>query len=161
MEKASVRIYYGSGAGKSSAALGYAVRAASEGRTVYIIQFMKAEMNYDYMKKLEPEVKFFRFERTKERFNDLPEDRKSEEVQNMRNGIMYAKKVLSTGECDLLVLDEVLGLVQEGIIAEEDLAEILSQRSVNTDIILTGTNLSPLVSAQADFVYRISEEKGV
>lgn len=160
MEKATIRTYCGTGAGKSSAALGCAVREASEGRLVYIIQFMKAEMNYEYLKKLEPEIKIFRFERTKTSFDDLPEDRRSEEIQNMKNGLNFARKVISTGECDLLVLDEVLGLVDEGIITDDELASILTPTVLHTDIILTGTNLTPAIAKKADYVYRITEEKG-
>lgn len=160
MDKSTIRVYCGTGAGKSSAALGYALRAASEGRLVYIIQFMKAEMNDDYLKKLEPEIKIFRFERTKGSFDDLPADRREEEIQNMKNGLNFARKAISTGECDMLVLDEVLGLVDEGIISDADLAALLSPTVLHTDIILTGKNLTSAIAKKADDVYRITEEKG-
>ncbi len=160
MEKSTIRAYYGTGAGKSSAALGYALRSASEGRLVYIIQFMKAEMNEEYLKKLEPEVKLFRFERTKDSFRDLPADKRDEEIQNMKNGLNFARKAISTGECDMLILDEVLGLIDEGIITDGELASVLSPTVLHTDIILTGTFITPAIAEKADYVYRITEEKG-
>ena len=160
MEKSTIRAYYGTGAGKSSAALGYAVRGASEGRLVYIVQFMKAEMNYDYLKKLEPEIKVFRFERTKDSFEDLPADKRDEEIQNMKNGLNFARKVISTGEADLQILDEVLGLIDENIISDAELAGVLSPPVLTTDIILTGTHITPAIENKADFVYSITEEKG-
>ena len=65
---------------------------------------------------MEPEIKLFRFEKSDSNFVELPEEKKQEEIQNIRNGIGFAKKVLTTGECDLLILDEVLGLVEKDII---------------------------------------------
>ena len=63
------------------------------------------------MKRLEPEIKIFRFEKSDEDYVNLSEERKTEEWQNIRNGLNFAKKVLYTGECSLLILDEVLGLI--------------------------------------------------
>ena len=56
---------------------------------------------------------------------ELPEEKKQEEIQNIRNGIGFAKKVLTTGECDLLILDEVLGLVEKDIITEEMICDCI------------------------------------
>ena len=77
---------------------------------------------------MEPEIKLFRFEKSDGNFVELPEEKKQEEIQNIRNGIGFAKKVLTTGECDLLILDEVLGLVEKDIITEDDLKALLECR---------------------------------
>ena len=45
MEKKTIQVYYGTGAGKSSAALGSAIRCAGEGETVYVVQFLKGQIN--------------------------------------------------------------------------------------------------------------------
>ena len=65
MEKGSVQIYYGAGRGKTNAALGNALRAAGENKSVIIIQFLKGKTDDQiaYMKQLEPEIKVFRFEK--------------------------------------------------------------------------------------------------
>ena len=55
--------------------------------------------------------KLFRFERENESYDCLLDSQKKEERQNILNGFNFAKKVIDTGECDVLVLDEVLGLV--------------------------------------------------
>ena len=75
------------------------------------------------------------------------------------NGINFAKKVLSTGECDVLVLDEVLGIVDEGIATAEEILEVLRERSVFTTVILTGRSLPEQIRAIADQVLRIDSEK--
>ena len=106
MEKGTIQVYYGNGQGKSAAALGNAIRFASQGKKCIIIEFLKSETNTDYFEKLEPEIKLFRFERSKDGFENLTEEQKEEEKINILNGLNYAKKVLGTGECDLLILDE-------------------------------------------------------
>ena len=159
MEKGTIQAYYGSGQGKSAAALGYALRFASEGRSTIIIQFLKSENDSDYLEKLEPEIKLFRFERSKEGFQNLTEEQKQEEKINILNGLNYAKKVLDTGECDLLILDEILGVVDEGIVSEQDIMEVLEGKSVFTNVILTGLNMTPGLFEIADSVLNIKPEK--
>ena len=92
-------------------------------------------------------------------FDELPEDKKHEETLNIKNGLNYAKKVLSTGECDLLILDEVLGLIDNRIITVGDLEEILSQKMEDTRIILTGITMNDEVCMLADDVSRIETHK--
>lgn len=107
---------------------------------------------------MEPEIKLFRFEKSDGNFVELPEEKKQEEIQNIRNGIGFAKKVLTTGECDLLILDEVLGLVEKGIITEDDLKALLECRG-DTDVILTGITLNDEICVLADEVSKIETVK--
>lgn len=160
MAKGSVTIYSGDGRGKSPAALGRAVQTAVGGGSVVLIQFLKGRglEESEFLRRLEPEIKLFRFEKSDENFEELPEERKQDEIGNIRNGINYAKKVLSTGECDLLILDEVLGLVEKGILQAEDLKSLLDCRGA-TDVILTGINLSDEVCVLADEVSKIETVK--
>lgn len=159
MEKKTIQVYYGTGAGKSSAALGSAIRCAGEGETVYVVQFLKGQINSEYLNKLEPEIKIFRFERSKECFDELSPEEKEDEKQNIRNGLNFAKKVLATGECDMLVLDEVLGAISEGLITEDDLKNVLGARSIMTQVILTGMKLTEGIRVVADQVFNIVPEK--
>ncbi len=154
-----IQVYHGEGAGKSSAALGHAVRAAAAGKTAYVIQFLKGQLASDYVLRLDPELKVFRFEQSPVWFDSLSEEEQKEERQNILNGLNFAKKVLATDECDLLVLDEVMGAIGEGIIDEADLLSILSVRSQNVDIILTGRTLPDGVAQIADSILNIMIEK--
>lgn len=150
----NIQIFAGNGHGKSPAALGEALLAAARGRHVVIIQFLKGKglEDSDFQKRLEPEIKLFRFEKSDCDFFELPKEKQQEEVQNIRNGLNFAKKVLSTGECDLLILDEVLGLVDNSIIGEEELKSVLEARGEDTDVVLTGIYLSEEMRALADSV---------
>ena len=183
MEKGLVYIYAGDGRGKFPAAIGRAVQAAVEGRQVVIIQFLKGKglQDSEFLRRMEPEIKLFRFEKSDENFEELPEERKQEEIRNIKNGLNFAKKVLSTGECDLLILDEVLGLVEKGIVSplheflptkEEDIAEIAGELKVSveelkamldcredTSVILTGITLSDEICLLADEISKIETVK--
>lgn len=160
MEKGTVHIYTGDGSGKSPAALGRAVQAAAEEKQVVIIQFLKEKGlgDSDFVKRMEPEIKLFRFEKSDENFEELSEEKKTEEIMNIRNGISFANKVLSTGECHLLILDELLGLVEKDIISVDEVKHLLEQRG-ETDVILTGISLSDGVCVLADEVSQIETLK--
>lgn len=155
-----IHIYTGDGRGKSPAALGRAVQAAASGEQVVIIQFLKEKGlgDTEFVRRMEPDIKLFRFEKSDENFEELSEEKKAEEAINIRNGLNFANKVLSTGECNLLILDEVLGLVDKHIIEVEDLRALLAQKG-DTDIILTGISLNDEVCILADEVSKIETLK--
>ena len=161
LEKGSVQIYYGEGRGKTNAALGNALRAAGEGKTVVIVQFLKGKRgdNLDYLLRLEPEIRIFRFEKSEGYYNELSEEEKNEEKMNMKNGLNYAKKVLVTGECNVLILDVILGLVDNGVISPEELEAVLLTRTDDVEIILTGRVLGSSLREYADEIYHITAEK--
>lgn len=159
MDKGIIQIYYGEGQGKTSAALGNAIRKASNGQSAYVVQFMKGQLDTEYLTRLEPEVKVFRFERCSEGFDALDEADKQEQKQNIQNGLNFAKKALVTGQCDMLVLDEVLGLVKEGMATEDQILEVLQAKSLYTDVILTGRDSLPRVFDMADNILNIVPEK--
>ena len=68
---------------------------------------------------------------------------------------MPAKKVLNTGECNLLILDEVLGLIDNGIISMEELEAVLQAKSDETTIIMTGITVNEKLCSLADEVSKI------
>ena len=156
MERGVIQIYYGEGRGKSTAALGNALRKADAGKNVIIVQFLKAKKEEpgELLQRLEPEIKFLA-----ECFADLSEDEKKEESANMKNGLNFARKVLATSECDLLVLDEILGVVDAGVISVEELCAIIRAKTEETDVILTGRRLPEELREIADEVYNIIAEK--
>ena len=160
MANGLVHIYAGDGRGKSPAAIGRAVQAAAEGKKVIIIQFLKGRglQDSNFLQRMEPEIKIFHFEKSDETYEELSDEKKAEECYNIKNGVNFAKKVLSTGTCDLLILDEMLGLVEKEIITEDEVKELLALRG-NTDVILTGAKLSDEVCFLADEVSKIETVK--
>ena len=92
----------------------------------------------DFLKKLEPEIKLFSFDKFAKPFSELTDQEKDEELIHFRTGYSFAKKVVSTGECDVLILDEVLGLYNIGALKQEDLTALLDQAQDGMEIYLTG-----------------------
>ncbi len=162
MGKGRLQIYFGNGKGKTTAAVGQAIREASRGRSVFIVEFLKERQQDEelsFIQRLEPEIKLFRFQRQDQAFMDLTPQQRAEETMNMKNGIAFARKVLATVECDVLILDEILGLVEHGIVKPEEIAELLDEASEETEVIFTGIRLCPELMELADEVYQITALK--
>lgn len=157
MKKGMIYIYGGEGHGKSPAALGKALQSACRGEDVVIIRFLKGRgmSDSEFVKRLEPEIKLFRFEKSDEDFRQLSEERKAEEIYNIKNGLNFVKKVMNTGECSLLILDEVLELLNNGIISVEELRNLLLCKPEEMDVIMTGNTLNDEVCRLADEVTRV------
>ena len=85
--------------------------------------------------------------------------RQAEEKLNMKNGLNFAKKVLVTGECNVLILDEVLGLIDAGVISSEELEAVLKAKMDETEVIMTGRVLEESIRSYADEIYKITAEK--
>lgn len=157
MSRGIVQIYCGDGKGKTNAAIGCGIRAAGQGKSVIVIQFLKGKNTDElsFLKRLEPEIKVFRFEKSEDFFDKLPEEVKEEEIMNIRNGMNFSKKVLVTGECNVLILDEILGLLDKEIISKEELINIIKAKDNDTDLILTGIRYGDEICQYADEVSKI------
>ena len=158
MASGRVRVICGPGNGKSASAIGYAMMGVFHGKRVIMVQFLKGmlgEEASDVLKRLEPDLKFFRFEHSKERFEDLAEEQKQEELMNMRNGFNFARKVMTTGECDILILDEILGIVDQGIITGEEFRSFLESRDKEMELIMTGRVCPEGIENYVDDISRV------
>ena len=154
MDRGVIQVYYGEGHGKSTAAIGNAIRIASEGKSVIIIQFLKGknENELTFLSRLEPEIKIFRFAKSDECFEALSEEAKQEESMNLRNGFNYGKKVVTTGACDMLILDEK-------VISPEEICELFAAKPEEMTLVCTGRVLDEKIREAADEVYNIAPEK--
>lgn len=109
----------------------------------------------DCVRRLEPELKIFRFEETDEVYEKLDDQMKLEENQNILNAMNFARKVLSVGECDVLILDEILELLDYHIIKVEDIIGLIEKKPDYIEMILTGRNLPKELEDYADYISRI------
>lgn len=160
MKHGNVEVICGTGLGKTALALGKGIAALTEQKRIIMIQFLKGSAKkegLDQLRKLEPDFKVFRFEKSAAFFADLTEEEKAEELINIRNGFNFAKKVVATGECDMLILDEVLGLIDQNIITLEDFEKLLDAREEDMSLVLTGKvfpeKLKPYVDAISTIEY--------
>ena len=156
-----IHLYCGQGMGKSSAAIGQAVRYACKGKTVFIVRFLKgkASVEYDFLRRLEPEIKLFSFDKFDEPYAALSEEEKAEEASHIKNGMGYARKVAATGECDMLVLDEALDLITLGIITPEELEEVITSAGQEVRVVITGSDRHEEIWPCVDRVTEVSTLK--
>lgn len=153
-EKGLTQIYCGLGKGKTSVAIGQAIRAVGYGKRAIVIQFLKgrATSRLDYLNAMEPEVRLFRFEKKDKFYEDLTDEEKKEENLNIRNGLNFARKVLLTEECDMLILDEILGALEFGIVSEEEIESLIQAKDYETELIMTGNVVTEALKNAADRV---------
>ena len=161
VKKGRINVYYGAGKGKSTAAIGKALTDAGNGCNVFVIQFLKGRYTeiLKYLKRLEPELKVFSFEKIDRFYEELNDKEKEEEKFNILNGVNFTKKVVSIGECDILVLDEFLGLVDLGIITVNDVLNILKSKPEDMEIIMTGRSMPEELIDAVDYISRIDVVK--
>ena len=158
MDGRIIQVIYGEGLGKSSAAVGKCIQALSHGKRVIFISFLKGKGfgEYECLKRLEPEMKIFCFEKEEECYAALSLEKKEEEKQNILNGFHFANKVAETGECELLVLDEVLGLLDLGMISIQDLYRLIEHSgNYDTSLVMTGKYIPKELLQHIDVVSEI------
>ncbi len=162
LQKKIVQIYYGNGKGKTTAAMGQSIRAASKGLRTIIIQFLKGKdaQEFSYLQKLEPDIKLFRFEKADAFYGELTPEEQAEERKNILNGWNFARKVLNAGECDMLVLDEVLGLVDLGILTLQDIIDLIELKDDYFKLVMTGLHMPKELEEYADMISFVEQKKG-
>ena len=78
---------------------------------------------------------------------------------NLRNGFNYGKKVVTTGACDMLILDEVLGIVDEKVISPEEICELFAAKPEEMTLVCTGRVLDEKsVRQQTRFIISTPEK---
>lgn len=152
-----VQVYTGDGKGKTTAALGLAVRAAGAGLRVLFVQFVKG-MEYSEMKALQ-------------RFADLITVRQygrgcfiygeppAEDCAAAKAGLDDVRAALVSGEFDVVVLDEANIATSLGLFTVRELLEVIAARPTGVELVITGRDADPRVVAAADLVTEMREIK--
>ena len=162
MERKLTEVYCGDGIGKTTLAIGQSLRACGQGKSVIIIQFLKGRerRELDFLEELDNmDIKIFRFERMNRCYEELSIEEKEEERLNILNGLNFARKVVVTQECDFLVLDEILGLLDCGIITVEGIADILKHKDESMHIVMTGWNFPEELRPYVDVITTLNTEE--
>lgn len=159
MQKGLIQVYTGDGKGKTTAALGLALRAVGHGLKVLVIQFMKGNINYGELessKKLSPylTIKPMGRETFVSRTHPDPVD-----VRMVQDAFDLAKRVLDEEVYDILILDEINVAVDYGLIPLPDLLHLLDAKPVGVELVLTGRNARPEILEKADLVTEMVEQK--
>jgi len=159
LDQGFVQIYTGNGKGKSTAAIGQAVRAAGFGLKTYIAQFMK-EYPYNELKSLKHLSEWVTIEQFgSDEFvykKELPDE---EELAKAKKGLQTAKEKMLSGEYDLIILDEAIVAIYFQLIETKELVEFIKIKPVNVELILTGRYCPEELIELADLVTEMKEVK--
>ena len=161
LQNGYIQIYTGNGKGKTTAALGQALRAVGRECKVYMVQFLKSFETGELLSapRLEPYFKIFRFEKKRNFFWLLNDDEKAELKQEIERAVEFVKGVVRRNECDILILDEILGALRNGLVELDEIKGILSMKPSSLEIILTGRDAPQELIDLADLVTEMREVK--
>lgn len=154
-----VMVYTGNGKGKTTAALGQALRAIGHDRKVCIIQFMKGSKNYGELQaaiKYLPDLEIVQsgLETFVDRDNPAQID-----IDLARRGLGIAKNAAVSGKYQLLILDEINVALDFHLLALEEVIQFIKEKPPKLDLILTGRGAAREITELADLVSEISEIK--
>ncbi len=157
MEQGYVHVYTGNGKGKTTAAVGVAVRAAGAGLRVWIGQFLKGRncSEHKALEKFKPLVEVERF--GDENFITSKPDQRARSLA--KDGLERARVVLQSKEYDLVILDEAAVAVYFNLFDISLLLNLLDSRPKETEMIITGRNAPQELIDRADLVTEMREIK--
>lgn len=160
-ERGLVIVYTGDGKGKTTAALGMALRAVGRGWRVLMIQFGKGAWHYaelDSSQRLAPDFEILPMGIG---FYKILDDKHSEAEHRAaaQNALTFARAKMDTGEYDMLILDEVNGLVGAGLVSLQDILQLLDTKPADLTLVLTGRNAPQEIIERADLVTEMREIK--
>ncbi len=154
-----IQVYTGNGKGKTTAALGLACRAVGYGFTVFIIQFMKGNIEYGELetaRKLAPYLTIRQMGRECLVRRDSPDP---VDVQCAQEALAMAREVIREGKYDIVILDEINVVVDLGLVKKEEVLELMDMRPAHVELILTGRYAAPEIIDRADLVTEMVEIK--
>jgi cob(I)alamin adenosyltransferase len=158
LEKGLTQVYTGDGKGKTSAAFGLALRAIGRGLKVYVIQFIKGGFDYGelYVVKLLPNFKMEAFGRGKF-VTEVPPTK--EDVKLAKEALKLASEVVSGGEYDVVILDEINVALSLKLIGVNEVTDMIRNKPEHVELVLTGRDAPPEVVELADLVTEMKEVK--
>jgi cob(I)alamin adenosyltransferase len=157
--KGLVLVYTGNGKGKTTAALGLALRSIGHGRHVFMVQFKKSDSSYGEIQAISKYLPDFRvLQSGKNKMSSdgaLVEDERSVVLDGFNQG----KEALVSGEYDLVIFDEINVVMDHGQLTVQEVKDMLSLRPEHVDVVLTGRNAPEEIVNIADLVSEVQEIK--
>ena len=150
----TVQVYTGDGKGKTTAALGLAMRAVGHGLSVYMLQFMKGSSNYGELASAEKLPGFIIEQSGRDEFVDRKNPAQVD-IDFAARGLEKVKAAAMSGEYDLVILDEVNVALDFGLIALGDILSLIENRPAHVELVLTGRSAHPDVVRAADLVSEV------
>ncbi len=157
--KGYIQVYTGNGKGKTTAALGLALRAAGHGVKVFIGQFLKGQHygELDSIKKLHPLIIIKQFGR--KGFLHVTENPDEEDIKRARKGLQDCEKAMLSGNYKIIILDEINVALHFNLISEEEIYKFLDRKPEDVEVVLTGRYAPLSLIKRADLVTEMKQKK--
>ncbi len=154
--KGYLHIYTGNGKGKTTAALGLAMRAAGAGKKVFIGQFVKGKV-YSELNIIDkiPGIKLKQYGRT----CFIEREPEQEDIIAANEGLKEISEVIISGMFDIVILDELTIALYYNLFTFEELLDVIKKRPEATEIIITGRYAPDKLMEIADLVTEMKEIK--
>jgi cob(I)alamin adenosyltransferase len=154
-----IHIYTGNGKGKTTAALGLALRGAGCGLKTCIVQFMKGQhySELEGVKKLGGLVAIEQYGHPS--FCRITNPPDPEDVQRARSGLARLHEIMEAGSCDILVADEIVTAMKFGFLSEDDVLGLMKAKPQGMELVLTGRGATQALIDAADLVTDMCEVK--
>jgi cob(I)alamin adenosyltransferase len=151
MELGLVQVYTGDGKGKTTAAVGLAMRAIGKGLKVFMVQFLKGR-NYGELetaKRLSD-----RFEVVQSGLDTFVKkgEPSEEDLRLAHEGLEIARKAIMSGEYDIVILDEVNVAIELGVLTVDEVLPLIDERPQGVELVLTGRSAPEEFSERADII---------
>ncbi|MDF0679407.1 MAG: cob(I)yrinic acid a,c-diamide adenosyltransferase [Candidatus Nitrosocosmicus sp.] len=161
VDKGLIIVYYGNGKGKTTAALGVALRAIGYEFNVCMIQFIKGEWNYGEIYSSNRLKPYFELVITGKGFVGIIDDDHDfiEHVESSKNAMAIAKEKIGSGKYSIVILDEINYALKLGLIEEGEIISLLASKPPEVTVILTGNLLTDKIFQIADLVTEMREIK--
>ena len=156
-QKGFIHVYTGPGKGKTTAALGLALRATGAGMKVHMIQFMKGR-RYSEIDAIENIPNFTISQHGRDEFVSK-ENPEQIDIDLARDGFNYAKEIIRGNKYDMVILDEINVAVDYNLIPLEDVLKLMREKPENLELVLTGRYAHPEIIKNADIVTEMLEIK--
>jgi len=157
MTKGLIHLYCGDGKGKTTTAMGLAVRFAGTGKKVFIVQFFKTMDTAELvsLKKI-PEIEVCRNSSKFDYFENMTDIQLEAVTQENNSNLALAAEKMDAGLCDMLILDEVVGCYNYNLIDRQAVDRLLSGKRPDMELVLTGINPPESFIAAADYITRMT-----
>jgi len=158
-KKGYIQVYTGSGKGKTTAALGLALRAAGHGLKTYIGQFLKGQ-DYGELGSLEKLSGFIKIEQFgRKGFVHVTKDPDEEDFARAKKGLEKCRQAMLSGDFDIVVLDEINVALYFNLLEEKEILALLDQKPEAVEVVLTGRYAPQSIIDRADLVTEMKDIK--
>lgn len=160
MERGLTHVYYGDGKGKTTAAIGLAVRAAGAGKQVIFAQFLKGGATSE-LKILErlPNIRIFRNQEDLGFFKNMTPQEKERAASMHTETLKKIFLTIKNEPIDMLILDEITYPYEYGVIDRDMLEHLILKKPEPLELVITGRNPSPLFLEAADYITEMKKIK--